>query len=317
MLLNRVSFTASYTPRQLAAVGRAAAPQLDYERYDWKVTLKLNNADFYDLFGPTKRSLKGYSAGIGWTQDADLRQPEEARSRHRRGVPTAGSSRCPGYQNIAAPYDELFDAAGQARTTSNNRSSLGARGRREGHALGARSRRQLRQRRLVPLARGSLRHRLRAAASSTRPIWFRDRRRLSRAATATIPSPTSSSAASATTGSTIGRVKRYREWYAFPGVELNADPRPTTSLRRMLEWNLPPLRFGAAARPGFYVTWTCAGARFRHRPRHQCSTTRRADRGRNVGAQIDLRITLLSAQLTLSLGSPGFRHGRETAPTSS
>ena len=45
---------------------RALARPAEYNRYDWKAIFKRNDADFYDLFGPTKTSRKGYGAGIGY-----------------------------------------------------------------------------------------------------------------------------------------------------------------------------------------------------------------------------------------------------------
>jgi hypothetical protein len=47
--------------------------------------------------------------------------------------------------------------------------------------------------------------------------------------------------------------KRYRAQYAFPGVELN-DVAGRNYVKSMVEWNLPPLRFRRAGKPGFYLT---------------------------------------------------------------
>ena len=45
-----------------------------------------------------------------------------------------------------------------------------------------------------------------------------------------------------------GETKRYREWYAFPGFELN-ELGGTNFVKAMVDWNLPPLRFRRLGRP--------------------------------------------------------------------
>ena len=98
-----------------------------------------------------------------------------------------------------------------------------------------------------------------------------------------------------------GDEKRYRKWYAFPGVELNALAGRSFA-RSMVELNLPPLRFAHAGTAGFYASWI--------RPALFASVAvTDPDRGFtrrttwNTGAQFDLSITTLSAlDLTLSFG---------------
>ncbi len=51
-----------------------------------------------------------------------------------------------------------------------------------------------------------------------------------------------------------GSIKRYHEWYSFPGVDLNAIGGQTFT-KAMLEWNLPPIRFRRVRWPGFFITW--------------------------------------------------------------
>ena len=48
--------------------------------------------------------------------------------------------------------------------------------------------------------------------------------------------------------------KRYREYYAFPGVDLN-EIGGRNFLKSTVELNLPPWRFQRVGRPGFYATW--------------------------------------------------------------
>ena len=44
----------------------------------WTAALSWNRSDFYDLFGPTKRSRKGYAAKLGYDWRSDLRRAAQA-----------------------------------------------------------------------------------------------------------------------------------------------------------------------------------------------------------------------------------------------
>ena len=98
-----------------------------------------------------------------------------------------------------------------------------------------------------------------------------------------------------------GEVKRYREWYAMPGFELN-EINGRNFYRTMLEMNLPPIRFREVGGPRFFLSWA--------RPALFASTlVTNADSNAlnrnvsNVGAQIDFQFTILSQlSMMLSLG---------------
>ena len=98
-----------------------------------------------------------------------------------------------------------------------------------------------------------------------------------------------------------GEIKRYREYYAFPGFELNAIPG-RNFYRGMLEWNLPPVRFKRAGNANFYLAWA--------RPALFVSsiTTNIDDddlriSAKNIGIQLDFHFELMSRHtLTLSAG---------------
>jgi hypothetical protein len=95
--------------------------------------------------------------------------------------------------------------------------------------------------------------------------------------------------------------KRYREWYAMPGFELN-EISGRNFYRSMIEFNLPPVRFRNVGGSRFYLSWA--------RPALFASTlvTNADDSSlrRNVssiGAQLDFQFTILSQlSMMLSLG---------------
>jgi hypothetical protein len=104
--------------------------------------------------------------------------------------------------------------------------------------------------------------------------------------------------------------KRYRAQYAFPGVELN-EVAGRNYVKSMVEWNLPPLRFRRAGKPGFYLTWARPALFAQGVVTNLDRSATRRTLG-NVGAQVDLRFTMLSAlDLTLSGGYAfAFEDGR-------
>jgi hypothetical protein len=53
--LNKLNFSASYSPASSLPAEERLHLRADYHRYDWRARATYNDADFYDLFGPTKR----------------------------------------------------------------------------------------------------------------------------------------------------------------------------------------------------------------------------------------------------------------------
>jgi len=105
-------------------------------------------------------------------------------------------------------------------------------------------------------------------------------------------------------------VKRYREYQAFPGVDIDAIGGRSFG-KSTLEWNLPPIVFERAGTPGFYLTWA--------RPAlfvgvlaanpGAASDTRTVE---NVGGQLDFKFTAMHRlDMTLSFGAAAaFEKGR-------
>ena len=122
---------------------------------------QLNGADFYDLFGPTKTSRKGYALGVGYTRRS---------STTSRGDSTSTSTpayygdleRLPDYQNVPTDFD--VDAGHPGPAPLQRPPPLpGQRRRGEGVPVGLRLRRRRRQGRVVPEVPFRSRPRLRPA----------------------------------------------------------------------------------------------------------------------------------------------------------
>jgi hypothetical protein len=95
--------------------------------------------------------------------------------------------------------------------------------------------------------------------------------------------------------------KRYREYYSFPGAELN-EIGGRNFVKTMAEWNLPPVRFRRVGSPGFYMTWA-RPALFASLLVTDLDDSPVRREVTNVGGQLDFRFTVLSAlDMTLSGG---------------
>ena len=98
-----------------------------------------------------------------------------------------------------------------------------------------------------------------------------------------------------------GEEKRYREYYSFPGTELN-EIGGRNFVKTTAEWNLPPVRFRRVGSAGFYLTWA-RPALFATLLATDLDDTSVRRTLTNVGGQVDFRFTVLSTlDMTLSAG---------------
>ena len=98
-----------------------------------------------------------------------------------------------------------------------------------------------------------------------------------------------------------GAIKRYHRSYAFPGLDLN-EIGGTNYQRTMLELNLPPLRFRRMGKPSLFATWARMSL-FASGIVTNMDDDFFRTKAANLGAQIDLRFTLLAnKKMTISAG---------------
>jgi hypothetical protein len=106
-----------------------------------------------------------------------------------------------------------------------------------------------------------------------------------------------------------GEVKRYRSQFSFPGFDISSI-NGRSFARSILEWNLPPLRFSGIGTPANYLSWArpalFAGALWVD-PGN--GATRRLE---DLGAQVDFQFDVMHDQeMTFSLGyARGFESGQ-------
>ncbi|MFO7652424.1 MAG: hypothetical protein R6X25_01235 [Candidatus Krumholzibacteriia bacterium] len=297
LALHSLAATASWSPDGRLEGDERLHAELSYRRHDWRLDAGWNDADFYDLFGPTKTSRKGYRLAAGYTRTLlyDLpRQLDLSLDLSWWG----GLERLPAYQNVLASYSELL--TGRVHLGYRNlRFSLGAVDYEKGHSWSLALSDNHVAGRSLPQAVATL--------DAGRPLGWHHSSLWLRLAGGVAPAEHDDPFANFYFGGfgnnwvDRGEIRRYRLWYAFPGLDLN-EVGGTSFGRVLLDWNLPPLRFRRLGKPSFHATWArtslFAGALVTTpgNPEHRRSLA-------TLGVQTDLRLVLLShLEMTASAG---------------
>jgi hypothetical protein len=221
-----------------------------YRHYLWTAGVRWNGTDFYDLFGPTKRSREGYSGFVGYERPLIYDLPRTLTVTSR--VAYYGDlDSLPGFQNVPSPSDKLF-TADIGLVSKNARASIAH----------------------VDDEKGinwSINAHLYSAAGDTIPalygqwdagfqlpirhssIWWRNGAGVS---FGDRENPLANAYFGGYGNNYVddGDAKRYRDLFRMPGFEIDALQGKSFA-KSMLEWNLPPLRFESAGTPGFYASW--------------------------------------------------------------
>lgn len=306
LMFDTLEMSASYTPDNDLAGDERTHLGLSYHHVStsanplsgtWSAGFKLNPADFYDIFGPTKQGMKGNVYSLGYEKTLIYDEPRDMKFSldldHYEGL-----ERLPNFQNVDTNIDKLTRIMAQLRY-ANVRSSLGYVDDEKGYKWRLVAADDFVNGETIPKAYGSFDVGF-ALPLKHSSIWLRNSAGYADGAR---DDPNANYFFGGFGNNYVdrGEVKRYREIYAMPGFELN-EVGGRTFYRNMLEWNLPPIRFRNVGTPGFYLTWA--------RPAifatnlivdPDDSSFRRTVT--DIGGQIDFRFTILSRlNMTFSLG---------------
>jgi hypothetical protein len=274
---------------------------LDGRYLGWHGGLSWNRSDFYDLFGPTKRSRKGYAARLGYDYPLIYDLPRRLDIKSEVAF-YEGLDALPNFQNVAAPVDRLVTGE-VSLSYSLLRKSLGAVDDEKGLAWEVVLDASLAHDNVIPQARVGLDFGFPLPLHHS-SLWFR-------------------SAAGASGGDRADplanfffggfgnnyvdnrSIQRYQEHYSFPGFRLNeiGGLRGAHDFaRQMVEAKLPPLVFEKVGTPAFYLTWLRLSL-FASALWTDVEFSGLHDHYASTGAQVDLRFTLLHwYDMTLSAG---------------
>jgi hypothetical protein len=289
--------TVSYSPESNLPDDERWHVGTGYKYGAWDAAFAYNRADFYDLFGPTKTSRRGYVASLEHQKYLIFDEPRSLEMR-LGGAGYWDLERLPDYQNIPTAVDEFYSVWGTL-AYENATASLGAVDPEKGVRWYLSPSGQFVNGEFYPAAVVGLDGGLPVPIHHS-SLWLRT----SGGIAEDLKSDPFANFYFGGFGNNWvdhGKVKRYREWYAFPGLELN-EVGGTNFAKGVLEWNLPPLRFRRLGFPALYASWARTSVFTMALVSNLDDDRLRRELG-NIGAQIDIQMQLLSnLRLTLSLG---------------
>ncbi len=302
----RMGITAAYTPSGNLPGGERGHLDITGSYLGWRAGLAWNRSDFYDLFGPTKRSRKGYAAKLGY--DHLLVYDEPRRMELRFDLAYYDKiDRLPEAQNVDATFERLITGEVGLHYTDVRR-SLGAVDEEKGLAWSA----VLTLNGVNDQTPAQLRGSIDVGWPLPLPhssIWLRSAAGI---ADGKRDNPVANFYFGGFGNNYVdsGTVKRYREYYSLPGFGLN-EVSGQSFARQMVEWNLPPVVFESVGTPGFHLTWLRPAAFASALWTDPERSSRRKDYA-NLGGQVDLRFSVLHwYDVTLSAGyAVGFQGAR-------
>jgi hypothetical protein len=293
-----LSLTSSYSPDPDLSSFERLHLSADFHHWNWRVSAALNRADFYDLFGPTKTSRRGYSLALRYQGNFLLDGPKSlGYTLQLAGY--GGLETVPEYQNVTASFDKLLSYSANLAYGS-LRSSLGAIDRELGTAWGVTLRGNYVNRRLYP------RVNLDGAKGLLLPwdhssLWFRASAGAALAGDRDEPFANFFFGGFGNNWVDYRDIRQFRATESFPGLEIN-EVGGTTYGRAQLEWMLPPLRFRRVGIPSFYLRWAGLSLFATGLITNVDEAAVRRTIG-SAGAQIDVRLVTLShLNSTLSIG---------------
>jgi hypothetical protein len=287
----------TYSPHKLLPPSERIHASLNYHHLNWTVSAGMNSADFYDLFGPTKTSRKGYY--IGGEYDTYLIYEKPKTLKVTTSLYTYRDlEKLPEYQNVNAAFTHMtllrlnMDYSLLLKSLGAVEHEKGWQVRAMGGVNYAASKYFFRT--WAGLSRGWL---LPINHSS---LWLR-------AYSGYAQGDRASSFSNFYFGGfgnnwiDFAEPARYREYYSFPGAELNQIGGAGFG-KALVEWNLPPVRFRRFGIPSFYFKWARLSLLSA-----ALTTNAVAEQARpayySFGAQLDFRLVSFALyQSTLSFG---------------
>jgi hypothetical protein len=301
-----LGMTAAYTPSHDLPGNERAHVEVTGRYRFMNASLSWNRSDFYDLFGPTKRSRKGFAAKISNVWELVNEEPRKLDAFGELAYYDKIDT-LPNAQNVQTTFTRLATAEGGLRYTDVQR-SLGAVDDEKGITWALVYKGSHIPGEYAPQLRGEL--------DFGYPLPWNNSSAWLRSAAGAANGKRTSDIANFYFGGFGNNyvdnrsVKRYRNYDAFPGFEIN-EISALNVLRTTAELNFPPYVFASAGTPSLYAHWL--------RPSVFVSGLW-SDPGNDAlrknytsaGLQVDVKFSTLHwYEMTLSIGyAVGYREGR-------
>ena len=305
--LATIGITAAYTPSKELPGSEHGHADIDFRYLGWHAGASWNRSDFYDLFGPTIRSRRGFAARGGYDHALVFEEPRRLDVRSNIAY-YHNLDALPGSQNIRATAERLITADVGLYYTDVRR-SRGAVDDEKGIIADLVVTANYADGEATPQVRGRLDFGFQLPVGHA-SLWLRNAGGYGSGAR---DDPYANFFFGGFGNNYVDsrKEKRYREYYSFPGFEINEIGGRSFS-RHMLEANLPPVVLESVGTPAFHLAWL--------RPAVFASVLwseplrERSQRYGNAGLQLDLSFSVLHwYNMTLSFGyAVGYR-GKERA----
>jgi hypothetical protein len=302
-----IGLTAAYTPDASLPSGERTHLEVTGRYLGWNGSLSWNRSDFYDLFGPTIRSRKGFAAKVGYDLPLIYDTPRwldlKVKLAHYNDIDTL-----PGDQNVGSSFTKLTTGEVGLYYTDLRR-SLGAVEDEQGIAATGVTTANIAPGISTQQYRGSLDLGV-ALPWAHSSVW-------SRSSAGASGGARNNALANYYFGAfgnnrvDDGEIRRYRDYDSLPGFAID-QIAAMSFVRETVEWNLPAFIFQSAGTPDFHLTWL--------RPTLFATALRtdpdRADLRKNygsIGTQVDLRFSVLHwYEMVLSAGfGAGYQGSRK------
>ncbi len=281
---------------------------IKYSTLNWDLRYWHNDADFYDLFGPTKYARRGDAFMVGYEKALIYDEPKKLTLNLNLDYFT-GLDTLPSNQNVATVSFEDILSAEASLSFENTRKSLGAVDHEKGYAWDLSLQ--------TYDVEGDTVKKLSGGFDLGFPLDWKHSSVWLYSSFGVSDGNSNNPLTSYYFGSFGNNYvdnrdeKRYRTHFSMPGFEIDEIPAKSFG-KAMLEWNLPPLRFREAGTPGLFLSWVrpavFAGTLW---ARPVKGSQRRVN---SLGLQLDLNFTLIHRlPMTLSAGfAAGFESGEPT-----
>jgi len=285
-----INLDTSYSPDGSLPSDQRLHAMLTAHIPEWTAGVAWNRDDFYDLFGPTKRSLAGYNGYVSYDHSL-IYEPPQTMDLTAKVAYYGDLVTLPGFQNVLSPTSTLLTS--EVKLTSiDTRRSPGAVDAETGTIWTLKAHTYSAPGEFIPAISGTFDVGFPLPLDHS-SVWLRTGAGFSAGAR---ENPLSSFYLGGfgynyVDSGANGSAQRYRELLSMPGFEIDAL-QGKSAAKATLEWCIPPIRFEGLGSPGFYASWARPEV-FVGALETDLATAAYRHNAEDVGAQMDFQLHVM------------------------